>query len=124
MSTKILLALHFIVGVNALGGGCYGLLGAPHVPLEWLNGSPFNNYFVPSLLLIILVGGSQLIAAFFIASKRLHADKVSMIAGAILFFWITAQVLIIGFVSWLQPVMAGTAVAIMVLARLIWNIRK
>ena len=62
--------LRFILGgslafmaVNAVGGGCYGLAGAKGVPVEWLVGSPFADYSVPSLILLIVVGGSSLAAA-------------------------------------------------------------
>jgi hypothetical protein len=34
--------------VNAFAGGYYGLAGAAGVPTEWLNRSPFRDYFVPT----------------------------------------------------------------------------
>ena len=49
--------------LNAFGGGYYGLAGAAGVPTEWLKGSPFPDYFVPSLILLVVVGGSFLVAA-------------------------------------------------------------
>ena len=49
--------------LNAFGGGYYGLAGAAGVPTEWLEGSPFRDYFVPSLILLVVVGGSFLVAA-------------------------------------------------------------
>jgi hypothetical protein len=47
-----------LVAVNAFGGGYYGLAGAEGIPREWLAGSPFHSYFVPSLFLLVVVGGS------------------------------------------------------------------
>jgi hypothetical protein len=35
--------------LNAIGGGYYGLSGAAGVPKAWLEGSPFSDYFIPSL---------------------------------------------------------------------------
>lgn len=49
--------------LNALGGGYYGLTGAVGVPTQWLEGSAFEDYFVPSLILLIAVGGSFMVAA-------------------------------------------------------------
>lgn len=46
--------------LNAAYGGYYGLSGAKGVPLEWLSGSPFRDYFIPSLILLVVVGGSFL----------------------------------------------------------------
>jgi len=48
--------------LNAFGGGYYGLSGAEGVPTEWLEGSPFSDYTVPSVILLV-VGGSFLVAA-------------------------------------------------------------
>ena len=36
---------------NAVGGGIYGLSGAPGVPVEWLEHTPFPSYVIPSLIL-------------------------------------------------------------------------
>jgi hypothetical protein len=104
-----LVALHFVVGINALAGGYYGLSGAPNVPLEWLQGSPFNSFFVPSLFLFLVVAGSQLWAAIALAARQARAKKVSALSGLILLTWICAQVAIIGYVSWLQPAMGIAA---------------
>jgi hypothetical protein len=44
--------------LNAFAGGYYGMSGAEDVPKEWLEGSPFDNYFIPGFVLFIVVGGS------------------------------------------------------------------
>lgn len=44
--------------LNAFAGGYYGLTGAKGIPIEWLRGSPFKCYFMPSLFLVIVVEGS------------------------------------------------------------------
>lgn len=104
-----LLALHLLVGLNALAGGYFGLSGAPQVPIDWLDGSPFQSYFIPSLILLFVVGGSQFLAAFFLFRKSPSSLKLSKLAGAILLVWIIVQVSIIGYVSWLQPAIAMIA---------------
>lgn len=112
----LLLVVHGLVGLNALGGGYYGLSGAPQVPVEWLQGSPFQSYFIPSLILLICVGGSQFWAFFSFLGKQKSAPIASMMAGLILFSWIAIQVAIIGFVSWLQPAMTLISFCIFVMA--------
>ena len=47
--------------LNALAGGYYGLTGALGVPTEWLEGSPFADYVVPSLILLVVVSGSLIV---------------------------------------------------------------
>jgi len=51
--------LHALMALNAVGGGLYGLTGAEGVPRTWLDGTPFNSYLVPSLILLLVVRGSQ-----------------------------------------------------------------
>ena len=96
----ILLAL---VALNALGGGLYALSGAREVPVEWLAGTPFESYFVPGLILLLLVGGSAGIAAWMILRRSRYARTASLAAGVVLLIWIVVQVRMIGYVSWLQP---------------------
>lgn len=55
--------LLLLVALNAFAGGYYGIAGAEGVPLEWLEGSPFSNYVIPGIILMVVVGGSALSAA-------------------------------------------------------------
>lgn len=100
--------LLLLVALNAFGGGYYGMSGAPNVPVEWLKGSPFSDYFVPSLFLFIVVGGASLFAAFAVFKNYTFARSIALIAGIIILSWIAVQVAIIGYVSWMQP---ATAIA-------------
>ena len=102
--------------LNAFAGGYYGLSGAKGVPVEWLHGSPFNDYSVPSLILIIVVGGSFLIAAITVFARARIARASALAAGAIVLIWIAVQVAILGYVSWMQPATAIGGVLILLLA--------
>ena len=62
-SRIILIVLELVVALNAVGGGIYGLAGAAGVPVALLRGSPFQSYFWPSLILLVVIGGSMLTAA-------------------------------------------------------------
>jgi hypothetical protein len=44
-----------------LDGGYYGMAVAKDVPTEWLKNSLFHNYFIPSLILFVVVGGYLLL---------------------------------------------------------------
>lgn len=119
-SLGVLLA---IVAVNAFGGGVYGLSGAKDVPVEWLNGTPFQSYFIPSLILLIGVGGAALTACVSILMSSQSAVKASYISGVILLIWILVQVYMIGYVSWLQPAMFIAALLILVFTRMLQDLR-
>jgi hypothetical protein len=101
--------------LNALGGGYYGLTGAVGVPTEWLQGSPFADYFVPSLILLVVVGGSFIVAAITVFA-RLRGDRVAVFVVAfIVLGWLTVQMSIIGYVSWMQPATAIAGLLILIL---------
>lgn len=89
--------------LNAVAGGYYGLSGAEGVPLEWLEGGPFKSYYIPSLILLVVVGGSFLFAAIAVLANFRIARLSALGAGAVVLLWIAVQVSIIGYVSWMQP---------------------
>ena len=117
-AVRLLLGLLLsVVALNAVGGGYYALSGAPGVPVDWLQGSPFSSYVVPGVILLVVVGGSSAAAAVAVFARARRARPLALAAGAILLGWIVVQVAIIGYVSWLQPAMAVAAVLILALAR-------
>ncbi|MCZ2357348.1 MAG: hypothetical protein LC115_11805 [Bacteroidia bacterium] len=113
--------LLLLVAVNAFYGGYYGLSGAKTVPTEWLKGSPFRNYFIPSLFLFIAVGGSTFTAAILVFKRNHKARKAAFISGIIILVWLAVQVAIIGYVSWMQP---ATAIAAIIIHFLTWQLPK
>lgn len=82
-------------------GGSAALLSATDgsnlgIELESLEGSPFNDYLVPGLLLGLVVGGSNVVGAAMVWRKTRFADEAAFAAGAVVFGWISIQVLILG----------------------------
>jgi len=117
MSRRVLFWLLALSAMSAFGGGLFGLLGAPGVPLELLAGTPFRGYWFPSLFLFGAVGGSLAWAAVAVRAEHARAGLLALGAGLLLVAWIAVQVAAIGFLSWLQPVSATVGVVIAVLAR-------
>ena len=105
--------------LNAFAGGYYGLSGAKDVPKAWLEGSPFSNYFIPSLLLFVVVGGSLLMGAVAVFARWRSARLFAFVAGVILLAWLAVQLAIIGYVSWMQPTTAIAAFAIVAITTLL-----
>lgn len=112
-----LVFLLFLIALNAFAGGYYGMAGARNVPLDWLEGSPFKNYFVPALILFILVGGCCLLGAIMVLMRHRLAAKAAMVSSIVILVWIGVQLSIIGYVSWMQPAVAGTGIVILILSR-------
>ncbi len=100
MSYKILRviigAITGFIAITAIGGGIALLSGAEgqRFPLEWLQGTPFNDYTIPGLLLAVVVGGSSLLACFTIFKNQKLAIPTSLAAGAIMVGYIVIKALI------------------------------
>lgn len=115
--------LLLLVAINAFAGGYYGMAGAKNIPREWLKNSPFHNYFIPSLILFIVIGSSSLFAAVTVFRRDRFGRKASLLCGVIILIWLGVQIAIIGYVSWMQPATAIAAVLIIFLSFLIPEIR-
>jgi len=110
-----LAALLLLIAINAFGGGYYAITGAEGVPTEWLQGSPFKNYYYPGIFLFAGIGGISLLSAIAVFSKKKFAGKIVLICGWTILIWLGVQVTIIGYVSWMQPVTAVIAAIILFL---------
>ena len=119
-------AIRYVLGgllafgaLNAFGGGYYGMAGAEDVPKEWLEGSPFDDYFIPGLVLFVVVGGSFLAAAIAVSANQRLARAAAFVAGTIVLGWLAAETAVLGYVSWMQP--AATIGGLLVLL-LAWHL--
>lgn len=99
------------MGVWAVLGMLYALRGAEGVDRDWLDGSPFGDYVVPRLILGVIVGGSQLLAAAAVWRRAPGRRVAAPGAAVVLMGWIVVQVAIIGYVSALQPIVLAYALA-------------
>ena len=66
----VLVVLEVFVALGAIAGGIGLLTGAIPASLEGLQGSPFVDYTIPALSLMVIVGGGMLVAAATILSGR------------------------------------------------------
>ena len=119
-----LVFIELVIAVNAVGGAVWGLAGAENVPRKWLEGTPFDSYVIPSLILLVGVGGGMTVAVVALLARRRHAPELTIAAGLVLVGWIATQVMIIaphGGFSWLQPTMFAAGLLV---AALGWRLRR
>ena len=79
-----LVVIELFVGLWAVIGG-FGLVTGTipflRMPGEYLQGTPFSDYTIPGLLLVLVVGGSFLFAAATILTGRVVGVLASALAG-------------------------------------------
>ncbi len=92
----VLVVIDLFVALTAVGGGIAMAADIDKkVDPAWLEGTPFQSYRVPGVLLAGIVGGTALLAAVVTALDATSGGIVSVIAGVILAGWIVAEVIIL-----------------------------
>lgn len=86
-----------VVGLGAIGGGIAILTGAfdQWFSLAWLAGTPFSDYTIPGLVLLLVVGGGMLLGAATQLIQREWAVLLSAALGLMLLGWEVVEVAII-----------------------------
>lgn len=115
-----LLILVSFVALTALPGG---IMMAYHpdgselgLSTDMLYASPFKSYFIPGLILALVVGGCNLVGLFLIMTDNSHSYKFCLLSGILLLGWIVAQMLLMQYYSWLQGLYLLTGILISLLS--------
>jgi hypothetical protein len=116
---RLLSLLLLILALNAFGGGIYGMAGAASVPVSWLRHTPFSSYFLPGLILFAVIGLTALRAAVCLFRGSPRGRHHAILAGLLTLGWIFVQLLLIGYVSWLQPFIVILSLVILLLTRFV-----
>lgn len=99
-------SLQAFVGLSALVSG--GLMmaspkgGLMPLPLSMLKGSPFADFFLPGLILFVVIGLGHAAASVMSFRLRRFAGSAGSVVGLSLMIWIFVQVNMIGGGHWLQ----------------------
>lgn len=96
-----LTATILLQGVSGLVGGC-ALMADPSgaligLPLVWLEGTPFSDYFVPGTILLTVLGVCPLVIGSGLWRGRSWAWYGSLLVGASLAIWILVEINMIGY---------------------------
>ena len=81
-----------LLGLSAVMGG-YGLITSNGLgmPLAWLAKTPFDSFVIPGLILLIIVGGTHLLASILVWREHHLALEAAATAGFGLLIWITTE---------------------------------
>lgn len=119
---KAAIALEVFLSLGALGGGGALMLGSRGeiipLPVSALSGSPFDTYFVPGLILFVVLGLGPLVAALLAWLRHPLAPHAAAIVGVALLTWLVVEIAILGYSNDppLQPFYLLLGAAIIVVA--------
>jgi hypothetical protein len=111
MIRKLLGGLQIFIGVGGVAGGLPMVLdptgGLNKMDTGWLAGSPFADFLIPGLFLLLVNGVASIVAGIRSLGRRPHFAEMGIVLGGVLICWITVQVYWIGLTSFLQPLYFG-----------------
>lgn len=110
---RTLITLEALLSVSAFGGAAY-FFARPHdaMPSDILARTPFGTWIWPGVLLALTVGVPSGITALGTLLRKVWAHIGHPLTGLALMAWIIAQVVIVGFIAGLQPLMFAWGLAI------------
>jgi hypothetical protein len=73
--------------------------------VSYIKDSPFNSYLIPGIVLLIVNGLLNFIAAYFVFKKKPLASLLVIIQGILLSGWIVIQVIMVKDISPLHIIM-------------------
>lgn len=111
-----LVVLQLMIGGFAVAGGLLMLTGNMALDQAWLQKTPFSDWAVPGIALLLLPGVGELLAAAAVLVRWRYARRLAIFSGLGLVAWILLQLL------WMQvfhpvmhPVVGSIGIAIAVL---------
>lgn len=111
---KLLVLIHIILGIGAIFGGLVLIIDPSgrliKMPITLLQKSPFNNFLIPGIILLLILGIMPLIVSYALITRRnwkvatrlnifieMHWSwTYSLYIGFALIIWITMEAYFIG----------------------------
>jgi hypothetical protein len=113
-----LLAVELFMGISAIGGGAGLLINGLGMPHSALDHSPFDQFTIPAMILI-MVGVGLVLAAWLVWNRHGLAPLASLAAGVALLGWIMGEAVMVRDGRPLQATVFLFALAIIALAGLL-----
>lgn len=122
-SRYTIIGLEVFTGIMAIYGGVSLLVDAAGfgVREEWLNGSPFSNYQIPAVALLVFVAGGNLLAAACLWARHELALPLSVAVGLTLMGFEVVETYSFGLRNFQQPLMFVIGLLIATLAAWLWG---
>src|SRR3989338_2070192 len=119
MIRRLIFFLLAFIGLGAIAGGITLVAGPNGEIIKMdpaiLSGSVFENFLIPGIVLLTIIGIDSLLAAGFVWIRSHLHPYVVVWQGVMLAIWIGVQVAITGYLHWLQPLCFAIGLALIVL---------
>ena len=110
----ILGSVQLFVALGAIPAGLMFLLDTSGAMMgtsqAMLAHSPFSSFLIPGLFLLVVNGLGNAAGAVLSFKRKSLAAMAGLFLGIVLCLWIVIQVYMIGFISFLQPLMFAVGV--------------
>jgi len=107
-------ALLLFVGIGATAGGLGALLDpsgeSMGVPLSLLEPSPFEDFLIPAIFLLIVNGIGSLVASYLTLKNFRYAGMATILLGFIMILWMLAQFFWLSGYNWLHYTFLGIGI--------------
>lgn len=119
MRTLLFILVSFVAITSTLSGLL--LVSKPDgsilsLPLRLLEGTVFKNFLLPGILLTALVGGTNLLAAFYNLQRHPNRYNWAMAGGIMISGWIIAQMILLQVADWLHFIYLVMGILIILIA--------
>ncbi|MCU0359311.1 MAG: hypothetical protein MUF75_01130 [Bacteroidia bacterium] len=115
-------------GIGALYGGLHLLLhpdgSSLGISKDWLKHSPFDSFFLPALVLILVNGVFNFFTLWQLVFNKPGSGLFVLAQGALLSGWILIQVVMLQMVYFLHYTLGGVGFALMLSGYLLWKRQK
>ena len=85
-----------------------------------LEGTPFNDFLIPGILLTTIVGFVNLLAVFYNLQRQTNRYNWSLAGGLMISGWIVIQMILIHAIHWLHFIYLGIGLLIILIA---WQLK-
>ena len=123
-SQYVLLGLLLFQGISGLFGGLALVWdstgGILQMPVSMLEGSPFNTYFIPGLILLFILGVFPLVVCYGLWKRKAWSLSGSFLVSIALLIWIGVEIVMVGYHSEppLQLIYGLTGMALLILSQM------
>ena len=119
---SLLIMLSFAAVSAAVGGVMGVFFDGAGVPHRYLDGTPFDSFVAPGLILGVVVGGTHAVAALAVYRRDRVGALAAAVAGFGMMIWIFVELAMILEFSWLQVLYFAIGLCEVVLVLLLGGI--